>query len=447
LVALLTSQRVTFLGGTDRLDTLCDVVEKYHRGHSNESKLSQIAVQTSNPYRNSRPDLYGYIPLKGSNLARFILLVVLLCGTLFTVSSAVVHAKKIEVHMPIVINGDGNFLHSNGVSRGKGTSSSPYIIQNLNINASLAPCAHCGRAAGIEIRNTDSYFIIKNVYIYSGSLAPAGNAGVKFYNVSNGRVETSTFQNDAVGILGDDARDLTLNGNVFTNQEWGIALSSSTRITISGNRISSSSFDGIMIGEVKGGVVDIVNNTVSDSAISGITTFAVSINVSGNVVINNRFFGIYDLSDSATITANNVTSNPDIGIQISSGTAKVDSNLIKGNGFGVLIGSSGITTLWKNQISANSIGVESQLQSGSTGRALVFHNNFVQNSINAMPGVDVAWDAGYPVGGNYWSDYTGVDNCSSPNQNICPAPDGIGDTPYYSMGVLLDHYPLIKPFV
>ena len=385
--------------------------------------------------------------LKGINLARFILLVILVCGTLFTVGFAPVYAKKTQIHMPIVINGDNSFSHSNGVSRGKGTPSSPYIIQDLDINASLAPCANCGRAAGLEIRNTDSYFIIRNVNIFSGNLAPSGNAGVKFYNVSNGQVETSTFQNDAVGILGYNTRDLKLSGNVFTNQEWGIALSSSTRITVSGNRISSSSFDGIMIGEVKGGIVDIVNNTVSDSAIAGIMTFAVSANVSGNVVTNNHFFGIYDLSDSVTISANNVTSNPDIGIQVSSGTAKVDSNLIKANGFGVLIWSSGNTTLWRNQISANGIGVESALQSGSAARALVFHNNFVQNGINAMPGVNVAWDAGYPVGGNYWSDYTGVDNCSGPNQNICPGPDGIGDTPYYSMGVLLDHYPLIKPSV
>ena len=384
--------------------------------------------------------------LKGINL-KFILLVTLACGTLFTIGAAPVHAQKVRIHTPIVINGDGGFSHSNGVSRGKGTLSSPYIIQNLDINASLAPCANCGRAAGIEIRNTNSYFIIKNVNIYSGNLAPAGNAGIKFYNVTNGRVETSTFQNDAVGILCFDSRDMMLNGNVFNNQEWGIALGNSTRITISGNRVSSSSFDGIMIGESKGGIVNVVNNTVSDSAIAGIMTFAVSATVSGNVVTNNHFFGIYDLSDSAIISANNVTSNPDIGIQVSSVTAKVDSNLITGNGFGVLIWSSGNTTLWKNQISANGIGVECALQSGCAGRTLVFHNNFVKNGTNAMPGVNVAWDAGYPVGGNYWSDFTGVDNCSGPNQNICPAPDGIGDTPYYSLGVLLDHYPLIKPFV
>lgn len=358
---------------------------------------------------------------------------------------APVSAKKLQTHTPILINGDENFSHSNGVSRGKGTISSPYIIQNLDINASLASCSNC-RGAGIEIRNTDSYFIIRNVYIHSGRLAAYGNSGINFYNVSNGQVQASTFRNNAVGILGGAARDLTLSENRFTDQDWGIALSSSTGITISRNQISSSGVDGIMIGEVKGGVVSIINNTVSDSALAGILTFATSANISGNVVRNSGWFGIFDLSDNATISANNVSSNVRTGIQIQSGTATVTSNLIEGNQLGVLIWSSGNTTVWRNEISGNSIGVESALTSGATGRGLVYHNNFVQNGLNAMPGADVVWDAGYPAGGNYWSDYPGVDNCSGPNQDICPAPDGIGDTPYYSSGVLVDHYPFMKPF-
>src|SRR5438552_18247804 len=53
------------------------------------------------------------------------------------------------------------------------------------------------------------------------------------------------------------------------------------------------------------------------------------------------------------------------------------------------------------------------------------------------------WDDGYPSGGNFWSDYTGVDNCSGPNQDVCPDPDGIGDTPYTIDANNSDRYPLI----
>lgn len=47
----------------------------------------------------------------------------------------------------------------------------------------------------------------------------------------------------------------------------------------------------------------------------------------------------------------------------------------------------------------------------------------------------VSWDDGYPSGGNYWSDYDGVDLDN----------DGIGDTPYWVTGFAKDDYPLMKP--
>jgi len=46
------------------------------------------------------------------------------------------------------------------------------------------------------------------------------------------------------------------------------------------------------------------------------------------------------------------------------------------------------------------------------------------------------WDDGYPSGGNYWSDYTGVDLDR----------DGIGDTEYVIDANNTDHYPLMGMF-
>jgi parallel beta-helix repeat protein len=52
------------------------------------------------------------------------------------------------------------------------------------------------------------------------------------------------------------------------------------------------------------------------------------------------------------------------------------------------------------------------------------------------------WDDGYPFGGNYWSDYAGVDLYSGPSQDILGS-DGIGDTPVVIDVNNRDRYPLM----
>ena len=47
------------------------------------------------------------------------------------------------------------------------------------------------------------------------------------------------------------------------------------------------------------------------------------------------------------------------------------------------------------------------------------------------------WDDGYPSGGNYWDNYTGVDSNH----------DGIGDTPYIIDADNVDNYPLMETWV
>ena len=81
---------------------------------------------------------------------------------------------------------------------------------------------------------------------------------------------------------------------------------------------------------------------------------------------------------------------------------------------------------------------------------LVYHNNFLQGAVDGNLRSQDLWDNGYPSGGNYWASYTGVDDCSGSQQNVCTGPDGIGDTPYtfttWQSVVGQDGYPLMKPF-
>jgi len=87
----------------------------------------------------------------------------------------------------------------------------------------------------------------------------------------------------------------------------------------------------------------------------------------------------------------------------------------------------------RNNIMNNAYGIWLNYSSSNN----IYHNNFVDNTeqIHSLNSTN-EWDAGYSSGGNFWSDYTGVDADK----------DGIGDTPYIIDVSNQDRYPLMSTF-
>ena len=63
-----------------------------------------------------------------------------------------------------------------------------------------------------------------------------------------------------------------------------------------------------------------------------------------------------------------------------------------------------------------------------------YHNSVVDNERSVLTNSSCIWDDGPVSGGNYWSDYTGIDANG----------DGIGDSPYVIDQLNQDNYPLMK---
>jgi len=105
----------------------------------------------------------------------------------------------------------------------------------------------------------------------------------------------------------------------------------------------------------------------------------------------------------------------------------------------------------ENLVENNDVGIK--LADGCDDNR-IYHNNFISNTEQALifdpeapifkgiePSVNL-WDDGYPSGGNYWSDYFGVDSYRGPYQNESGR-DVIGDASYVIGDDNEDGYPLM----
>lgn len=113
---------------------------------------------------------------------------------------------------------------------------------------------------------------------------------------------------------------------------------------------------------------------------------------------------------------------------------------------GIILYLSSNNTITRNVLISN---IEYALYQNYCSGNLIYHNNVINNPNEAFDEPTAwCWNNTYPIGGNYWSSYTGVDLNSGPNQDQ-PGSDGIGDIPYnipYSSAGSQDRYPLMTPW-
>ncbi|MDH5704101.1 MAG: right-handed parallel beta-helix repeat-containing protein, partial [Aigarchaeota archaeon] len=111
----------------------------------------------------------------------------------------------------------------------------------------------------------------------------------------------------------------------------------------------------------------------------------------------------------------------------------IEGNTAENNSKGFVIYRSFNTTIAENTVRGN-VGQGVYLDMSYDGR--VYHNNFIDNGAPYLYFSSATWDSGYPSGGNFWSEYVGVDL----NR------DGIGDVNHTVNAENADMYPLMGLF-
>jgi len=162
--------------------------------------------------------------------------------------------------------------------------------------------------------------------------------------------------------------------------------------------------------------------------------------------------GVYlFLSSYVSILGSRIANNS-LGIVVSGGSNnKLDGNIVTNNNFGICLLSSFCNIVAKNIIDNNNMsGILLSGPFGGCADNVIFHNDFIGNTKQVetilFRNETNVWDNGYPYGGNYWSDYTGVDLYSGPFQNETGS-DGIWDHQYVIAENNTDCYPLMYPWI
>lgn len=233
--------------------------------------------------------------------------------------------------------------------------------------------------------------------------------------------------------------NIIIHNNIILNNYRGIEVQGVSHITISENVITNNNENGIYIMSTSDNII--IGNSITTNNDKGVLIRESSNNtISGNTIQDNIGFGI-DITDSSNniISSNDIINNKE-GVHMtyySCNNTLVDNVISHNKQYGVKISSSSSDNIIiENRIACNNregvyvMGKDSLYN-------YVYHNLFLSHTYNANCNGYTYWYTNKLKEGNYWDDYTGVDE--NPD-------DGIGDTPYRVRGGNSDKYPFMEPW-
>lgn len=298
------------------------------------------------------------------------------------------------------------------------------------------------------INNKDGIFLVncKNNDIFSNNISNNTRWGIIFNkSPSNNKISNNQILNgmlisgennhfisnyikEGFSLSGDN--NLLSSNHIFGSNSNGIDMTYSTNCTIILNDIYNNSWDGIDVTSHSN------NNNISKNHIyqnrNGISLGVAHTNhINSNYIFNNSQSGFeVHSSPDNSIISNSITNNSQYGIYLK---FESDNNIIKNN-------------IIKNNYNYG-IFIEKLRHFTEYPSDNIIYNNYFENINNSADNtsenqwyttktLDVNIVNGLYIGGNYWSDYSGIDGDE----------DLIGDTPYLISGGgnNQDIYPLIN---
>ncbi len=276
-----------------------------------------------------------------------------------------------------------------------------------------------------------------------GGTVPSDAGGVILANCTSVSVKNQNISDGTIGVLlGFSDENKIVHNNASMNNDFGVHLCYSHNNTIANNTIRLNVEEGLYLTSSNNNTI--INNTLNSNPYgSGVRLDSSNENmVDGNKADKNGDFGIFIVDSRYNAIINNTASDQIGGVYLtSSRNNTILNNSFSNTEYGFYLAGSENNTFTENAIWDNVIGIRVLWSDNNT----FYHNNLINNDNQVYGSGENIWNASYPTGGNYWSDYTGSDIYSGPNQDQ-PGSDGIGDTNYtIDGGPSADEYPLMNP--
>jgi parallel beta-helix repeat protein len=228
-------------------------------------------------------------------------------------------------------------------------------------------------------------------------------AGYVLRGIEEGSIMDPSENNTLVGLNLMGRNNVTVQNLNIIYVPIGIGLYGALNCTIRRNTIN---VDGPFMGATCIRMLDCSNITVVDNSILDSYRGIDLDDASENQIVRNRFINDM-LGIEMTTTSNNV----------------VTENSFVWTPFSLIIYTVSNDSFCHNNF---------------------YHRHYGMGRLDAFWS-EVDWNQSYAVGGNYWSDYVGVDLYSGPYQNETGS-DGIGDTPQVFAEGAAEMYPLMGPW-